>query len=168
MKRQSELNQKNQALKLMSAELVKLLKGEAGRKMLNKTLVAMHGRTHGSYGDTGAARDRRIAADAQSDLIAALEDVAANARPHKQKVSEEKLDKIREKCREATGAFTYEIVVGGEPVVDFKADDMNKAKAFAKSLRLGKHEVKRLTRRERQNRHLAYVTSPESETYWSS
>jgi hypothetical protein len=174
MKSQSELNQKNEALKIMSAEIVKLLKGEQGREILDVALMQMHGRVNGTYGDTGFARNVRVARDAQKDLIDALEAVVTKAKPHKQKMSDEKLSKVRQACRETeprrrgSGLFCYEVKVGGEYVAEFYAKNSAAAAKFAKTLKLGKHELKRLTRAEKMNRSVAYATSPESEAYWSS
>ena len=168
MKSQAELNQKNQVLKLISAEVVLLLKGTPGEKLLDKALVAMHGKSHGSYGDTSMPRNRRIAGDALADLISALEAVVTKANPHKQVISDEKLSKIRELCREKEGSLRYEVFVGGESVVEFKANSMAEAKTFGKFLKVGKHEIKRLTKAERNARSIGFATSPESEAYWCS
>lgn len=171
MKNQAELNAKHEVLKAQCAELVKVLEEtELGKQILDKALVALHGRTHGAYGDTSMPRNRRLAEEAQTDLIHALKDVIENSKPQKQRIDDEKLYKVRDKCRDTLerGGLMYEIIVGGDPVEYFKAKDLAAAKKFAKSLRLGKHEVKRVTKGERDSRSLAYLTSPESETYWSS
>lgn len=168
MKTQGELNQKHQMLVKICEELVVRLDAGLGKQLVDKALVAVVGRSTGSYGDTGMARNARIAREAQADLIAALKSVVENSRPQKQIIDDEKLSKVREKCHESQGSFTYEVLVGGQHVADFKANSLKAAKAFGKSLRLGKHEVKRLTQREQRARQVVYATSPESEAYWCS
>lgn len=181
MKTKAALKAQQEYTKEFVRVLVEQLEGEVGDKIAVLVTNKLHGESSG-YGDSGWHRSKAVATDAKKQVIEGLKKTGAKA--PKAKLSDEKYEQVKEACRKTTeivgrgegrayyarkgGRFLYEILIGDERVAEFASTGLAAAKKFAKNLGIGKHEVKRLTRREQRNRAVAYATSPTSEAYWSS